>query len=330
MKTGQPDNFDFAAARALEGRVWEYLEKGETKNAIDACEQLNRQFPAFASGWHTASHLALKLNNPKMALAAVKMALSYEPKSTAWAIQKARCLAGLGDTEQLDAEVQELSTRKMDTAYQLSAVAMLQTQLGRREKAVELYKKASKLEPKQAVHFYNVACMQRSLGELEAAEANYDQAIRLNPADYESFKIRSDLRQQTQGRNHVAELEGLLTEGIDDERGAVQVRYAVAKELEDLGESARSFEHLKVGSDHRRKLMKYDVERDLETIHAIRDTFGADVFSAAQDGYDNAEPVFILGMPRTGTTLVERIIASHSKRQGKNHCRHPRAVSGGR
>ena len=312
MKTGQPDNFDFAAARALEGRVWELLKKGEKKDAIDACEQLNREFPDFASGWHTASHLALKLNNPKMALAAVEMALSYEPKSTAWAIQKARCLAGLGDMQQLDAEVQELSSRKMDTAYQLSAVAMLQTQLGRREKAVQLYKKASKLEPKQAVHFYNVACMQRSLGELEAAEANYDQAIRLNSADYESFKIRSDLRQQTEDRNHVAELEQLLEKGIEDERGEVQVRYAVAKELEDLGEPARSFEHLKVGSDSRRKLMRYDVAHDLETVHAITSTFGADVFAAGEGGLDSPEPIFILGMPRTGTTLVERILASHS------------------
>jgi len=312
MKTGQPDNFDFAAARALEGRVWELLKKGETKDAIGACEQLNRDYPDFASGWHTASHLALKLNNPKMALAAIKMALSYEPKSTAWSIQKARCLAGLGDMQQLDAEVQELSSRKLDTAYQLSAVAMLQTQLGRREKAVELYKKASKLEPRQAVHFYNVACMQRSLGELEEAEANYDQAIRLNPSDHESLKMRSDLRQQTSRRNHVAELEKLLDDGIDDERGLVQIRYAVAKELEDLGESQRSFEHLKIGSDCRRKLMKYDVARDLETIHAIENTFDADVFASAKSGCKNAEPVFILGMPRTGTTLVERILASHS------------------
>ena len=312
MTSGQPDNFNFAAARSLEGRVWELLEQGETKDAINACEQLNRQFPGFASGWHTTSQLALKLNNPTVALAAVKKALSYEPESTTWAILKAQCLARLGDMERLDADVQQLSSRKLDTAYQLSAVGMLQTQLGCREKAVELYMKASRLEPGQAVHFYNVACMQRSLGELEAAEANYDQAIRLNSADYESFKMRSDLRKQTPERNHVAELEQLLEGGIDDERGLVQIRYAVAKELEDLGESERSFKHLKAGSDRRRKLMQYDVERDLETVQAIRNTFGADVFTAAKDSCDNPEPVFILGMPRTGTTLVERILASHS------------------
>ena len=68
------------------------------------------------------------------------------------------------------------------------------------------------------------------------------------------------------------ELAGVveLLRGIDDERGMVQICYAVAKELEDLGEGGRSFAHLKTGSDRRRKLMKYDVENDLETIEAIK------------------------------------------------------------
>lgn len=312
MKPGPSDTFDFAAARSLEAQVWELLQQQKTKDAIDACERLNREFPDFASGWHTASQLALKLNNPGMALAAIKMALKYEPDSVAWAIQKAQCLARLGDMQQLDSEVQQLSSRKLANAYQLSALAMLQTQLGRREKAVQIYQQAAKLEPTQAVHFYNVACMQRSLGDLDVAEANYDEAIRLNPADYESYKIRSDLRQQTPDRNHVAELEGLLDAGIADERGAVQIRYAVAKELEDLGEAERSFRHLRAGSDRRRKLMQYDVERDLETMRAIAANFTAEVFAAGSEGSDSGEPVFILGLPRTGTTLAERILASHT------------------
>jgi len=312
MSSQSNDKFDFAAARSLEGRVWGLMEQGNLKDAISACEQLNQQFPAFASGWHTASQMALKLNHPAMALVAIEKALSFEPQSTIWAIQKAQCLVRLGDTERLESEVQQLSSRELKTAYQLSAVGMLQTHLGRREDALDLYKKAARLEPKHAMHFYNVACMQRSLGELEAAEGNYDEAIRLNPDDFESYKFRSDLRVQTDDRNHVAELEQLLAGDIEDERDRVQVCYALAKELEDLGEAERSFKHLKAGSDRRRKLMKYEVDRDLETIEAIRGTFSSEVFDGAGDGCETREPIFILGMPRTGTTLVERILASHS------------------
>jgi tetratricopeptide (TPR) repeat protein len=311
--TSKPSgSFDFAAARALEGQVWELMGKGNVQAAISTCEQLNKQFPEFASGWHTASQVALKLGYAPMALGAIEKALSLEPGSTPWAIQRAQCLARMGDMERVDAAVADLSSRELKSPYLLSAMAMLYAQLGQREKAIPLYEKASRLEPKAAVHFYNIACMQRSLGELEAAEVNYDHAIHLNSADYESYKIRSDLRVQTQDRNHVEELEALLDKGIDDERGAIQIRYAVAKELEDLGESQRSFEHLQAGSRQRRGLMKYDVDRDLETIEAIKSTFGPEVFDGAAEGYDNGEAIFILGMPRTGTTLVERILASHS------------------
>jgi hypothetical protein len=104
----------------------------------------------------------------------------------------------------------------------------------------------------------------------------------------------------------------MLEKGIDDPRGAVQVCFALAKELEDLGESERSFHYLKMGADARRSLMKYDVSRDVSTMSVIRDTFGPNLFDGSIPGHDSPEPIFVLGLPRTGTTLVERILASHS------------------
>ena len=312
MKTDQPGSPDFAAARSLEGRVWTLFGQGDTKQAVAECENLNRQYPEYGSGWHTASHLMMRLGNAAAALAAVERALSVDPEKIEWYLQRALCIARLGRIDELKPAVQALTERKMKTAYQMSSLGMLHTQLGSREAAADLYKQAVELEPDDARHHYNLACLQRSLGELTAAEENYDAAVRLNPADYESYKIRSDLRPQTPERNHVDELEQLLAGDLEDERGWVEVSYALAKELEDLGEAERSFKHLKAGSDRRRKLMKYEVDRDLETIDAIKRTFDRGVLENAEPGCENPEPIFILGMPRTGTTLVERILASHS------------------
>ncbi len=312
MNPGQSDTINIAAAKSLEAAVWDLIGQNNAKQAIAECEKLNRQYPEFGSGWHTTSHLMMRLGNVPAALAAIERAVLIDPGQLDWQLQKAKCLARLGRVEELDATVKTLSARELSTAYQCAALGLLHTQLGSRELAVGFYKKAIELQPDQARNYYNLACMQRSLGELEAAEINYDNAIRLDPEDYESYKIRSDLRRQTPERNHVAELEQLLDSGIDDERGLVQVCYGVAKELEDLGEAERSFRHLKTGSDRRRKLMKYEVERDLETIEAIKRAFSKDIFAAPGDGCDNDEAIFILGMPRTGTTLVERILASHS------------------
>ena len=253
------------------------------------------------------------LGNPRAALTAVEQALLLDARSVAWQLQKGLCLARLGRMADLGVVAEKLSTQQMKTAYQCSALGMLETQLGLRERAVKRYEQAISLQPDDARHYYNAACMQRSLGDLELAEKNFDAAILRNPADHESYKIRSDLRRQTAEKNHVAELTALLKGDISDPRGRVQLQYALAKELEDLGEWQRSIEVLQEGSQNRRRLMKYDVARDLETIAAIKRTFTEDVFAASAAGSDNAEAIFILGMPRTGTTLVERILASHSQ-----------------
>lgn len=300
-------------AKRLEARVWQCLDGKDIKQAIAVCQQLNRQYPEFTSGWHTASQLALKINNPSVALQAIERALKIEPDQTDWLLQKAVCLARLRETEQLVELVEQLAGRTMHTAYQCSAFAMLLTQLEKREQAIEYYQRAEKLKPGQSQHFYNIAILHRSLGNIEAAEDSFNQAISLNPTDYEAYKVRSELRTQTPRYNHVKSLEKLLKRGIDDKRGKVNVCYALAKELEDLERWERSFHYLKIGADTRRGFMQYDVKRDLDTITAIIKTYHAGLFDGSTPGHPSDEPIFILGMPRTGTTLVERILGSHSE-----------------
>lgn len=311
MQPGQSDS-ERNAARSLDERVWEKLRDKDPRQAIAHCEELNRQYPQFAPGWHTASHLAIRLNKPAMALAAIDHALALEPGKPAWLLQKALCLAKLDRTDEAGTLADGLAALAPTTPYQCSSLGMLLTQLGRREEAVAQYERAADLQPGEARHYYNMACLQRTLGELDAAEANFDRTVELNPADYEAYKLRSELRRQTAESNHVAELEALLAAGISDARGEIQVLFALAKELEDLEDYQRSFDCLDRGAGLRRRQMQYDVSRDLDTMAAIRATFTRDLIEASAAGGDNDEAIFVLGMPRTGTTLVERILGSHS------------------
>ena len=313
MAPAQGDDSASTAARSLEDRVWRSLRAKDTKQALAACEQLNREHPNYASGWHTASQLALRLNNPAAALAAIDKALQLDPDNTAGLLQRAICVGRLGDVATLERLVAELASRELTTTYQHSALGALYTQLEQREKAVICYERAAALEPTRGKHHYNIAALRRSLGDIEVAEAHFDKAIELDPEDYEAIKVRSELRRQTPENNHVAALQAMLDDGIADSRGEVQVCYAVAKELEDLGEWEQSFSYLKRGVDKRRSLMRYDVQRDIDTIAAIEATFSAGRFDGAAAGSDNDEAIFIVGMPRTGTTLVERVLGSHSQ-----------------
>ncbi len=300
-------------ANEQEARVWQLLKENKIKQAIATCHQLNRQHPDLASGWHAASHLALKTNRPNVALRAIERAISLDPDHTDWLLQKALCFRQLGQTEQLDSLLQTLLTRKSLNAYHCSSLALLLTHLEKREQAIQFYQRAAKLKPGESQHHYNIAVLQRSLGETDAAGRNFDKAIRLSPKNYEAYKVRSELRTQTPEKNHVKALEKLLKKGIGDQKGKAQICYALAKELEDLGDWKQAFDYLKLGADTRRSYMQYNPQRDLVMIATIRNTYTSGLFDGRTQGDDNDEAIFILGMPRTGTTLVERILSSHSE-----------------
>lgn len=312
MASHHSDKPSLSDARNLERQVWDHIKANNVRQAIDTCERLNREHPDFAPGWHAASQIALKMNKLPIAIDAIDKALDTEPGATPWLMQKALCVARAGDAGSLKPLVNELAGHSMKTAYQHATLALLMTELGMREDAIGHYKIAAKLQPEQSKHFYNIACLQRSLGDIKNAERNFDKAIELDSKDYEAYKIRSELRTQTPDDNHINALKQLLERGIADKRGETSIYYALAKELEDLGRAKESFGYLKAGADTRRSYMRYEVQRDLDTIDSIRDAFTADIIAGSVKGHPSSEPIFILGMPRTGTTLVERILSSHS------------------
>ena len=204
-----------------------------------------------------------------------------------------------------------LGDTAMETAYQCASLGLLLSRLDMQEQALQQYHRAVALEPGQAQHYYNLATVQRFLGDFSASEVNLTRAIQLNPTEFEAYSLRSQLRQQTPDHNHVTELEALLAGGIKEPRGEVRILFALAKELEDLGQPVGSFTYLKRGADLRRTLMQYDVDSDIRTMELISRHYNGTTFDSQITGHDNGAAIFILGMPRTGTTLVERIIGSH-------------------
>jgi tetratricopeptide (TPR) repeat protein len=299
-------------ATQLEALAWKLADQGKMKEAIAACSDLNRLYPQYAAGWHTASQFAQRLNNPPMALRAIENAVELEPANSQWLLQQCYCLMQLGRVQQARPLALSLASVELSNGYQYATLGLLLSRLELHEQAMAKYQAAISLEPRDSRHHYNLATLQRFLGDYSAAETSLDRAIAINPKDYEAYKLRADMRRQTAEKNHVAELKALLAAEVGDARGRVSVLYALAKEEEDLGEHEDSFAHLQQGASLRREHMRYQVEGDLQTMARIEAVYDTGFFQQPIAGDDNAEAIFILGMPRTGTTLVERILASHS------------------
>lgn len=313
MQKNNLSNTDLDAARRLEQRTLESVRAGQMKEAIASCRQLNSRYPGLASGWYTASQLAGKLGNHRGAVEAIERAIELEPGNSKWQLQKAASLMRAGHPEQARPLLLQLDKIQLGSGFQCSLLALQLSRLELHERALHHYQRAIRLEPKVGEHHYNIASVHRFLGNFEAAERSLDRAIELNPGDFEAYKLRSDLRTQTPERNNVVSLEAALSHRPSATGSEVYLNFALAKELEDLGEWHRSFSHLEAGAKARRKRMRYDIQGDIDTMAQIANSYSADRLGETSGGDDNNEAIFVLGMPRTGTTLVERIIASHSE-----------------
>ena len=304
-------------AAAAHREVLRLMQARDWRAADAACRRLNAEWPSFAPGWLAASQLALAQGDAVSALDAVDKAVEQEPEAASYRLHRAQCLLAVQRRpEALEAAAAAERCGAPDPGV-LDAAGTLYSYAGDQRRALGAYDRAVALAPGVARFRYNRASVRRFLGDLEGAEADYDRVIALNPGDYEAYYNRSELRVQTAARNHVAELEALAAQPFAEWRGEVQIRYALAKEYEDLGAHAEGFEHLRRGAGLRREHMGYDVAVDVATVDWIIEAFPAapDPNAAAAPAPADAPPdapIFIVGLPRSGTTLVERILDSHS------------------
>ncbi|MDH7639119.1 tetratricopeptide repeat-containing sulfotransferase family protein [Sphingomonas oryzagri] len=179
------------------------------------------------------------------------------------------------------------------------------------EEALALFEQAAALAPGDPSVLYNLATAQRTNGRIDEAERSIDAVILLRPDDGEAHYLRAGLRRQTEARNHVGELQAALARhGGRATPADVPLHFALGKELEDIGRFEEAFHHFEAGGRLRRTTFRYDVAGDVATMEALaaqHDTASLDLRS----GEDADAPIFIVGLPRSGTTLVERILAAH-------------------
>ncbi len=222
----------------------------------------------------------------------------------------ATILVGLGRTSEADALIESAAGLEPAGADACDALAYVSMNLGRHARANALYRRAVQLAPDTPRHWYNLAASERSFGRLAQAEAACDRAIALDEHEYRSYLLRSELRVQTPQANHVAQLrKSLCRPGLAD--GArVSLGYALGKELDDLQQFDEAFHWFSQAASTRRRHLAYDVGVDERKLRRIAEVFPRTAPAARAHGQDSGRFMFIVGLPRSGTTLLERILTN--------------------
>ena len=288
------------------------LSKKDGRTAIRASEEINARFSDHAVGWHLAADVYAQLGNYILALERLDQALVLSPDRHDWQVKRARLLLSSGNANAAREQADALADKDLPSAHDYSDLALVFSDMGCYQQALQQNRRALLSAPGDAGLYYNQATLQRFLGALDEAESSLDKAIKLDPNIIDAYSLRSELRRQTAGNNHVEQLRQMLAKSGLTPKGKVQLSYALAKELDDLGDREQSFSYLSQGAETRRKHMQYQVHKDLEVMQTIRQLYPASRFDGGISGDNCEEPVFVLGLPRTGSTLLERILSSHS------------------
>jgi len=242
---------------------------------------------------------------------AARRRVTGHPGATLLAIE---CLLQTEDYDRGLSELRSLEQTAVDHGRLLQDVGNLYSHLNLHQDAERCYRRAVHLAPADPRGLYNWATCLTALGRLETAEQMLNRVIALAPEDFDAYYNRSTLRRQTVENNHIAELQHALATAGSSPTARVALGYALAKELEDLGRWSESFAALQAAADTRRRLLSYKVEHDVATMAQIAQAFDGDYCRpGAHVGFDSPRPIFIVGLPRSGTTLVDRILSSHSQ-----------------
>lgn len=175
--------------------------------------------------------------------------------------------------------------------------------------ALAQFERAARLQPGNHLVLFELAGAQEALGRFDDAIRSLREAVRIAPSYYKAQYALVQLEKQTAARNAIPSLENLFTAPDDDGWRSLHIGHALAKAHEDLGNLPESFAWLGRAKARRRAMHPYlPSTREALTDAAMAAT---GLLPKAAPGFVTDEPIFVCGMARTGTTLVDRILSSH-------------------
>ncbi len=287
------------------------MGRGDLHGAAALAARCRATWPGAAAGWLLGSIVALLAEDTKTALSLVEARLQVDAADVQCLLQKAECLLALGQRAPSLTAAAAAAAAAGSEIMSLDAVGEFLYHAGDYASALTMYDRATTLQPRDPTLLAKRADVHRVLGNFERAAEDYQAVLEVAPGSPKALKGLVELRRQSTGDNAIAAMEDALAAAQADSTDAAILNFGLAKSYEDLQDHARSWRHLSAGNRLERARIQYDPAQDRAFVERIIAEFGT--VETAHPDTTGERPIFIVGIPRTGTTLVERIIGSHSQ-----------------
>ena len=244
------------------------------------------------------------------ALDCLLKATQLEPGRADFLAQYARALTLVRRMREARLVADEAMSCSPQDPMALETLGVAYTQVNAFEQAATAFRRTVALIPGQASFRFNLAHALTAMGDNDGAEQELEAGIRLEPRYWKAHLNVAQLRRQATTSNHLERMQSLLAQHGSDIGAQIYLNIALAKEYDDTADYPRAFEHYVRGNAAVRSLRPYSGKHDEAMFDALIRTLPA-AHDGPIKGDPSDEPIFIIGMPRTGTTLLDRILSSH-------------------
>jgi len=299
-------------------------DKGEYDKAAEHARKAIELKPQLADAYINLAGVEMARQRHAEALRWLDALLTFAPMHATGLAARALALRKL---DRLDAAL-EAADRALSVAPENAeahnARGLVLQALGKTEAALAAYDRAASLPGTAAEQgLINRAILFMEHGDSAAAEAAFDSATRMFPRSASAWFNRADLKKFTPGDPAIARMQALIESEDIAESDRLLLHFALGKAYLDLNDSARAFAHLDAGNRMKRATINYDPVATGAWLARVADTFSEDLLARmGGQGAASRLPVFVVGMPRSGTTLVEQILASHGAVFGAGELQH--------
>ena len=196
-------------------------------------------------------------------------------------------------------------------ASSLDTLGVVFSRAEQHEDAVRWFERAVRERPGNAAFQFNLASSLKFLGRFDEAQTAYEACVACDETFWKAYSALAQLRRQTTEAPLAARLRELLARPSLPVEGQLHLNLALAKSLEDLGQPQAAFVHTARGKSAMRGSLRYDSADDARLFDALHAAFAEPREAPPPPTDPSRAPIFVVGMPRTGTTLVERILGCH-------------------
>jgi len=288
-------------------------EVGRTEDALASYDRAIAIKPACAEAHHNRAIVLNELGRRDASLASYERAIALEPDQAEVYSDRAKVLKELGRLDEALASCDKAIALKSDFAEAYYNKGIVLREFSELEQARACFEKATLLkEDFSDAHNY-MGLTLNELGQAERARDALSRAIEIDPKSAGAYFNLSLSKKFVPDDPDLIAMQRLVSgaEGGSEE-ATMLLHFALGKAYADLKDHRRSFEHLLAANKAKRATISYDEEAASAAVDAIETTFSRALIDAKSGAGDpSRQPIFILGMPRSGTTLVEQILASH-------------------